>query len=272
MAPCDWDVDPADYPGVCPGWADYSADIKEVALELAVGFLWGATGRRYGVCPVVVRPGGQRYLSAPAYAAFPVWPGQEPLFTGPYLYGGTWYNAPAGCSSACCGSAGCAVVLRGPVASVDEVTIGDEVVPPSAYRVDVAGGAWLLQRTDGECWPGCQNMAADEGEPGSFTVRYGAGVALPAMLKIATAALACQHGKFLTGGACSLPSRMTRMSRQGIEIEVDSPDPDDGKTGVKLVDDVISTLNPSGRKSPPLVLSPDLPEACDRFPMIPAGS
>ncbi len=272
MAPCDWDVDPGDYAGVCPDWASYSADVREAALELAVGFLWGATGRRFGVCPVTVRPGGQRMLAAPAYAAFPVWPGQEPAVTGPYLYGGTWFNAPAGCSSACCGSAGCAVVLRGPVASVEEVLIGEETVPPSAYRVDVSGGAWLLQRIDGECWPGCQNMAAEEGEPGSFVITYGAGVRLPAMLKIATAALACEFGKSLIGGACSLPAKMTRLSRQGVEVEVASPDPAAGTTGVKLVDDVIATLNPSGRKSPPLVLSPDLPEACDRSTVIPAGS
>lgn len=272
MAPCDWDVDPADWPTVCPGWADYNDDLKEAALELAVGFLWGATGRRFGVCPVTVRPGGQRFLAAPAYAAFPVWPGQEPIVAGPYLFGGTWFNAPAGCSSACCGTSGCAVVLRGPVATVERVEIDGEEIPASDYRVDVTGGAWLLVRTGGGCWPGCQNMAADEGEDGTFVVEYGAGRALPAMLKIATAALACEYAKSLTGGACSLPAKMTRLSRQGVEVEVAPPDPDNGRTGIKLVDDVIQTLNPSGRQRPPVVLSPDQPESCDRVTMIYPGS
>lgn len=272
MAPCDWGVDPADYPGVCPGWADYSAEIQEAALELAVGFLWGATGRRFGVCPVTVRPAQSRFIPAAAYQAYAAWPGQQATVSGPYLFGGTWFNAPAGCSSACCGSDGCAIVLRGPVATVEEVVVDGEIIPASAYRVDVGGGAWLLQRTDGECWPGCQRWSADEGEEGAFSVTYGAGYALPAMLKIATAALACQFGQSLTGGACSLPAKMTRLSRQGVEVEVSPPDPDDGKTGVKLVDDVIATLNPNGRQRPPVVLSPDLPESCDRVTMIPAGS
>lgn len=269
MAPCNWDVDPT---SVCPGWEGYSDEVKEAALELAVGFLWGATGRRFGVCPITVRPGDQRQIAAAAYVAFPVWPGQEPMVAGPYLYGGAWFNAPAGCSSSCCGSAGCAIVLRGPVATIEEVLIGDEVVPASAYRVDVASGAWLLQRVDGDCWPGCQNMAANEGEPGTFAVTYGAGRALPAMLRIAAGLLACEYGKFLTGGACSLPAKMTSLTRQGVTVEVEPPDPDNGRTGIRMVDDVISTLNPSGRQRPPVVLSLDQPEACDRVTMIYPGS
>lgn len=269
MAPCNWDVDPE---GVCPGWAGYSNQVKEAAIEMAVGFLWGATGRRYGVCLVTVRPGQGRFIAAEAYLAYPVWPGQQPVVAGPYLFGGTWYNLPSGCSSACCGSAGCAIVLRGPVASVDEVQIGDEVIPASAYRVDVASGAWLLVRTDGECWPGCQNMAANEGEEGFFSVTYGAGRTPPNMLLIAAGLLACEYGKFLSSGSCGLPARMTSLTRQGVTVEVEPPDPDEGRTGIKLVDDVIATLNPSGLKSPPIVLSPDQPERCDRVTMIYPGS
>lgn len=269
MAPCEWNIDPA---GVCPDWADYSADVKEAALDLAVGFLWAQTGRRYGVCPMTIRPGNQRQGTPRAYVAFPVWPGQEPFPGGPYLFGGSWFNAPAGCSSACCGSAGCAVILRGPVATVEEVTVDGEVVPASAYRVDVSGGAWLLQRVDGLCWPGCQNMAVSEDEEGSFAVTYGYGVVPPPMLRIAAGMLACEYGKFLTSGSCGLPAQMTSLTRQGVTVEVAPPDPETGSTGIKIVDDVIAALNPSGRKSPPLVLSPDQPERCDRLTAIYPGS
>jgi hypothetical protein len=269
-APCEWDVDPVEL-GVCSGWADYPEATRETALTLASTFLWGATGRRFGVCPVTIRP-SQPGGTELAYQAFPAAPGLSGLGVpgGPFLFGGRWFNA--GCASACCGNQACAVVLRGPVHSVDEVLVDGEVIPASAYRVDVTGGTWLLVRTDGLCWPLCQNFTAEEGQPGAFSVTYGLGRALPVPLQVATALLACEYAKALTGGACKLPSRMTRLSRQGVEVELEPPAPADGKTGIREVDDVIQALNPSRRQRPPVLLSPDLPEACDRATVIPAGS
>lgn len=270
-APCTtWDVDPAAL-GVCSGWADYTADVKEAALQLATLWLWGATGRRFGGCPVVVRP-AQRRGEPLAYQDFPVIPGSEGLGVpgGPYLFGGRWYNA--GCTSGCCGSGGCAIVLRGPVLAVDQVLVDGDVVSPGAYRVDVTRGAHLLVRTDGGCWPTCQNFTRATTEPGTFEVTYQLGEEIPAALELAAALLACEYGSKLTGGRCALPAKMTRISRQGVEIEVDPPTPATGMTGIKMVDDVITALNPSGRKSPPRVWSPDLPENCDRITTVPAGS
>jgi hypothetical protein len=269
-APCDWVVDPVEL-GVCSGWADYPEPLRETALALASTFLWGATGRRYGVCPVTIRP-SQTDRSELAYQAFPVAPGLGGLGVpgGPFLFGGRWFNS--GCASACCGNSACAVVLRGPVASVDEVLVDGEVVPASAYRVDIASGTYLLVRIDGLCWPMCQNFTAETDEEGTFEVTYGLGLALPLSLQVAAALLACEYAKHLTGGACSLPAKMTRLSRQGVEVEVAAPDPASGTTGIKMVDDVIQALNPSKRQRPPLVLSPDLPEACDRMTVIQAGS
>jgi hypothetical protein len=269
-APCEWDVDPVEL-GVCSGWADYPEATREAALELAATFLWAATGRQFGVCPVTVRP-GQAAGPEVAYQEYAVLPGHDGLGRpgGPFLFAGRWFNA--GCASACCGQAACAVVLRGPVHSVDEVLVGEETIPASAYRVDVTGGTWLLVRTDGECWPLCQNFVAGEGETGAFVVTYGLGRPLPSALQVATALLACEYAKALTGGACKLPSRMTRLSRQGVEVELEPPEPGDGKTGIREVDAVIASLNPSKRQRPPVVLSLDLPEACDRVTIVPAGS
>lgn len=269
-APCEWDVDPVAL-GVCSGWADYPEPLQETALALASTFLWGATGRRYGVCELTVRP-SQTNRSELVYQDFVVAPGLGGLGTpgGPFLFGGRWFNS--GCASACCGNSACAIVLRGPVASVDEVMVGDEVIPASAYRVDVTGGNYLLVRIDGECWPMCQNFTASPGEEGSFEVTYGIGLVLPVALQVAAALLACEYAKHLSGGACALPAKMTRLSRQGVEVEVASPDPAAGTTGIKMVDDVIQALNPSKRQRPPVVLSLDLPEACDRVTVVQAGS
>lgn len=269
-APCTWDVDPTDL-GVCSTWADYSAEVQATALSLATLYLWANTGRQYGPCPITVRPSQTLRGGEIVYQAFPVAPGLGGLGVpgGPFLFGGRWFNS--GCASACCGSA-CAIVLRGPVADIISVDIDGDTVPASAYRVDITGGAYLLVRTDGECWPVCQNFTADEGEIGSFTVDYLIGRALPDALAVAAAALACEYAKDLTGGVCKLPARMTRLSRQGVEVEVEPPSPDEGRTGIRIVDDVIASLNPSRRQSPPLVMSPDLPENCDRVTTWTGGS
>jgi hypothetical protein len=267
--PCAWDVTvPTDF---CATWGDYPQATKDSALWLASTWLWGATGRRYGVCPTTVRP-SQSSRGELGYQTFAHTPGAEGLGVpgGPFLFSGRWFNA--GCASACCGSSACAVVLRGPVAEVDEVLVGEEIVAPSAYRVDVTGGAWLLVRTDGECWPACQNMTAGPGEADTFEVTYGLGTVVPEALAIATAILACEYAKHLTGGVCSLPAKMTRLSRQGVEVEVAPPDPASGTTGIKMVDDVVSTLNPGKLRQPPRVMSLDLPEGCDRFTTWVGGS
>jgi hypothetical protein len=92
------------------------------------------------------------------------------------------------------------------------------------------------------------------------------------MLAVAAAMLACEFSKALAGGPCKLPSKMTRLSRQGVEVELEPPDPADGKTGIREVDMVVSMLNPGKRQGAPVVMSPDLPETCDRVTVIGAGS
>lgn len=268
--PCAWDtVVPSDY---CADWETYPQATKDTALWLASTWLWAATGRQFGPCPVTIRP-SQSNRAEILYQSFEVIPGAQAGLGspgGPFLFGGRWFNS--GCASACCGAAGCAIVLRGPVTEVIEVMVGDEEVPPSAYRVDITGGVYLLVRRDGDCWPSCQNFTADEGEEGSFSVTYALGKEVPEVLAIATAQLACEWAKGISGAVCALPARMTRLSRQGVEVEVAASDPATGTTGILLVDNVVSSLNPSRLKSPPLLLSPDLPENCDRMTVWAGGS
>ena len=263
--PCGWDVVvPSE---LCSDWDARPQTIKDTALWLASTYLWAATGRQYGPCPVEVRPLQPRFFD-PAYRAYPVWPGHDPAVAPfPFLFAGAWFNA--GCGVACCARRTCDIVLRGPVHEIVEVLVHGEVIGPDAYRVDVAQGAWRLVRTDGECWPTCQNVDADPDAEGAFSVVYAIGRPVPEALAIATALLACEYAKLLAGGACALPARMTRLSRQGVEVEVAPADPAEGLTGLKMVDDIVAQLNPSKRKSPPLLLSPDLDDACDRYPVIP---
>jgi hypothetical protein len=253
---------------VCSAWDDYPQATQDSALWLASTYLWAATGRQYGPCPVTVRP-MQRRGSPVQYQDFPLYPGQAASGpTGPFLFAGQWFNQS--CATACCRTS-CALVLRGPVAEIIDVLIGDEEVSPSTYRVDVSGGAWLLVREDGTCWPSCQNASAPAGDPDTFTVTYALGRALPEALAIATAILACEYAGSISGGECRLPVQMTSLSRQGVEVQVSPPEPATGETGIPEVDRVVWSLNPSRRQSPPQLLSLDLPEACDRMTVLPAG-
>lgn len=253
---CGWTIDPAAL-GVCDDWAERPAGVRAAALRIASLYMWGATGRQFGICPTTVRPQqGRDCGPLDGYRDYVALPGQDATGGGPYLFGGRWYNA--GCGTGCC-SDGCAVVLRGPVASVISVVVADEVLEESAYRVDVQGGQYLLMRTGGSCWPTCAR------EPGSFEVTYGLGKALPIALAVATAQLACEYAKSFAGGACALPARMTRLSRQGVEVQIEPPSPEAGLTGMREVDAVITALNPSRRQDRPVLLSPDLAGRRDRM-------
>src|SRR5690606_37078866 len=106
-----------------------------------------------------------------------------------------------------------------------------------------------------------------------FVVTYCVGRKIPEALAIATAILACEYAKGRTGGDCRLPAEMTWLSRQGLEVEVEPANPDEGLTGINEVDAVVRALNPSRRARPPVLLSPDLPETCDRMTVVgPGGS
>jgi hypothetical protein len=267
MIPCEWEVIVPDE--LCPSWAAKSDTIKNSALWMASTVLWGLTGRQYGTCPVTVRPAQDQFFD-PAYRDYVVRPGQQPGSAGPYLFAGVWRNC--GCGSSCCCQAECAVVLDGPVAAINEVLVSGLVVPSSSYRVDIKQGAYLLVRLDGTCWPTCQSFQAAEDAAGAFAVTYERGRAVPEALAIATAIMACEYATFLSTGECGLPPKMTTMTRQGVQIEVEPPAPADGLTGITQVDAVVAALNPGRRQRPPVVLSLDLPEQnCDRITLIQPG-
>ena len=104
------------------------------------------------------------------------------------------------------------------VASITEVNIDGEVLPPDAYRVD---NFRLLVREDGECWPACQSMGRPLGTPGTMGITYVPGVAPGAAGLWAAGVLACEYALACTGGKCRLPSSVTSVSRQGVTMVMD---------------------------------------------------
>jgi len=254
--PCGWVIERCGGCGSC--WEKLKPEVRDRAGGLASLVIWAATGRQYGLCEMTVLPCNPT-AQAPAYQTFPLATGYDPWALGgssglaqPVVADGQWFNR---CSGGCACRAACEVPLPGPVYDVTDVLIDGESVDPFAYEVHNAG---LLVRVDGDCWPTCQTYGVEV--PG-FQVIYRRGDAIPAEVLGAAETLACEYAKACQGKACALPARMTRLSRQGVEVEVAQIPKDQRgriRTGVRIVDDIIDAVNPYGLVERPTVLSPDL--------------
>lgn len=263
-------------PDVCDPWpleptcCDLPDGTDEALIErwhrIASITLWRLSGRRWGPsCPVTVRPCGRTCVED-----LTRWTTVGPQ-TGsrvPYIGAdGAWRNAAlCGCPSHCSCSELCEVRLDGPVHDIVEVLVDGEVLVPEAYRVDVPN---VLVRTDGECWPACQDMAAPCGEPGTVCVTYRIGLTLDEAAIAAVSELTCELLKAcLPGQQCKLPGNTTRLARQGSTmayrqgVTVEGFDPTvvfaEGRTGLPAVDMWIATMNPYRQPYASRAYSPDL--------------
>lgn len=256
MGACDWILNTS----CCSGWDAYPAPLKATATDWAVGILDSLTGHQYSQCPVTIRPCGPRCSGYGGYMTWPAgWPGQtgsgQPWML-PYIDGGgQWRNCTCGDGGCSC-SARCEVPIPGP-ATVTEVRVDGLVLDSSAYRVD---SGHLLVRTDGECWPHCQDMNVGTDEAGSFAVTLSPGLPLPPAGKIAAGELACEFAKACSGdSSCALPQQLQSLTRQGIDVQVmdASAVVADGLTGLANVDLWIRSVNPKSKRQRSRVFSLD---------------
>ena len=251
MAPCGWTVTTCGGCGKC--WDGYTPDQRERAETIAATIMWAATGRRYGLCTVTVSP-ARACATEPLYQTYEVGGAFGYGLASPVIDGGTWYNRPAG---GCCAT-GCAAELVGPTskANIVSVTVDGVLVDADAYLV--ADGHQLV-RVDGQCWPCCPSFT----DPTAFAVTYRQGIAIPPAVQAGFERLACDIAKACVGAPCALPARMTRLTRQGVDIEVEPiPTTERGLilTGIKDVDDIIMADNPGRITAPPMVMTPDIPQ------------
>lgn len=255
MPACGWTIERCGCGGsTC--WDGLKPAAKVVATTLAVNVLWAATGRRYGPCELTVMPCNPQPREA-LYQTFPVgydtW-GDSGGGLVPYIdVGGTWRNSSCGAGCRC--AAACEVPLPGPVASVSEVTVDGEVIGPSVYEVH---DGEMLVRIDGACWPTCVRYGDEI--PG-FTVTYRRGETIPPAVQAAAEMLACEFARSCTGGECRLPQRLASLTRQGVELAVNTIESfgDMIFTNIPVVDQVIAADNPRRLQGRPQVFSPDLP-------------
>lgn len=229
--------------------------------DRAEAFAWAAlralTGAQTGNCPFTLRPCAARCNPRQTWRTAPVGTGfyNGDGFFSPYMENGALFNG-CGCGDECnCGGSLSIIYLPGPVAEVREVKVDGAVLPPSAYRL--YNGNELV-RIDGERWPGCQDIAEPDTEVGTFSVSMVQGYPVDQVINVAAGVLAYEFYLGCHGKACRLPSNVTSISRQGVDIELAGGMFAEHYIGIPEVDVVIAMLNPYGLKMPPAFWSPDM--------------
>lgn len=222
---------------------DLVADVGEPraldALEFASYVLWALSGRIYGPVRTVIEAYDTRQTLASGAKPYPVFLNGRP------------YNTSA-CSK--CSCVGCGVYhrtrLRGyPVRSILDVWVNGCLLSRHDYALLDMSVLGL--------------MSADVCNAQCMVVRYAYGSGVPAGGKNAVVKLAEQLLEAGRGGECSLPERVTSVSRQGMSWTL--LDPQDflsqGRTGIYEIDLLLSSLNPARALARPRVFSPDLERA-----------
>jgi hypothetical protein len=245
-------------------WNTFPPSVQVYALDFATTVLWGATGRRFGLCTETVRPCQRGQI--PAYLTFPAIFDPYGGAGGAYAWG--LLGLSGGTSSmlvnfACCPGGTCqcsdsGINLPGPVGSVSNVTINGSTLDPNAYRLD----GHRLVRQDGYAWPQTQDFSKAAGQTNTWSVTYTRGEPVPDALNRAAGLYAIEVGKARNKGTCALPQRVTSIARQGVSVTTVPVELylQKNLTGVADVDQIILTYNPFGLRSRPRVSSPDLTE------------
>jgi len=149
-----------------------------------------------------------------------------------------------------------------PVGGIASVWMDGAELDPTAYRVDNGN---RLVRTDGDCWPSCQDMGSPLGQPCTLGITYVPGIVPGAAGEWAAGLLACEYIKACTGGKCRLPSAVTSISRNGTTMEMTAGLFANNITGIREVDAYVASVNPYALRTPTMVWSPDLEPSRHRY-------
>jgi len=213
--PCGpWPLDPS----CCPDWPDDPGQWntgQRAAAEIATDVLWRLTAGRYGLCEEVIRLCRDDCTTHSSGGLLQ-----------PVMEARRWYNRTCGCSPASCLCTPlCTLTLPGPVHSVLTVRQDGEVVPPAAYVLHRTPTGDRLVRTDGACWPRCQQLDRPDTEPGTLSVGYVRGMEVPAAGRRAVGQLACEIAKLCAGApdGCALPTGTKTVTREGVAYEIVPP-------------------------------------------------
>lgn len=258
---------PADLPASCNAYG-VDAGVQADALQFASDTLFLLSGRRWpGVCTATVRPCSRSTAGSLLGWSIPfggTGAGGAPF--GPFGYVGSWGEA-CGCNavdSCGCGSLPSITLGAEPVVSIDQVKIDGNVLSPSLYRVDNYRELVRVAAADGSNpgWPCCQRMDLADTHVGTWSVTFKYGGTPPVGGVLAAGVLACEIMKAIDPslGECSLPSRATSITRQGVTVQLLDPMQvfAEGLTGIALVDGWLRSVNPHKLSRRSRVWSPDV--------------
>lgn len=237
--------------------------VTGVALQAASDILYMLSGQQFGLCTFTFRPcrddcfgnaGGWPFLGGGWWQ----WGGGM-MWPRPVLFDGAWFNLTCG---SCPGSCSCGpletTMLPGPVHAINEVKVDGVPLLTTAYRVD---NFRELVRTDGGRWPICQNMAAADTQPNTWSVTAVIGQEVPAAGQLAVGELTVEIANSICGQACRLPAGTTTVTRQGVTVDVLSLQDllERGLLGLRFSDIFVATYNPHHLRTAPQVFDVDRP-------------
>lgn len=227
-------------------------ELAQIAIESATFVLWVLSARKYGgvrttteiYCQAGLDEIGMDLVRTPQPTGWQVWP---------YLREGVLTNMIGGG----CGVCGCPHLIRlrgGPILSVESMVVGGRQL--SSDEIAIYDYSYVSAGKN-RCWASCDDVE----------VTYTFGAPPPSLGKRAAKELADQFILAATGDdECSLPQRVTSVSRQGMSWTLLDPQDflDKGLTGLYLVDLFLRTANPNGAQLRARVFSPDVPRGKTR--------
>lgn len=219
---------------------DPDSAYAQEAVESASYIMWVLSGRKYGG----VRTTTETYCQNRYGGSWVDTMGM------PVLVQGEMYNLCGECTR-------CAhtIKLRGtPIINVTEVWLNDELL--DLDDIEIVDRAQIAPPPL-SCWGSCSDV----------TVTYQYGAVPPIAGVHAATALANQFIWASTDDdRCTLPQRVTSVSRQGVSWTLlDTQDfLQQGRTGIYAVDLFLKVVNPDQARMRPRVFSPDLPSARTR--------
>lgn len=209
-------------------------DLLDTVRLASQELLWAMSGRRFGVCTIT--EGYRLPCTSPCYV-----PWADDF--GPGVEWRLGYDRRRRC---------CAIPLhQNPVRGIIAVSVfGDELTPDEYYL-----GRNTLYRI-GECFP-CD----DECDTPPVEVTYTYGIDPPVLAKLALGELACEMLMALTGADCRLPSNAVSVSRQGVTVDLGTPEVlfQQNRLGLPICDEFLRMVNPDALRQRSQVYSPDTP-------------
>lgn len=257
---------------------DLDAYVLADALADASFLLNAWSAFAYNQCETTVRPcaaygpahGAPEWVPPAGAVSWGMWPYQYATaagWGGPWWWDSTW--GYCGCTSTtplsrrgdCAGGPSQIGLGAAPVFSVSEVLVDGAVVPAADYRVD--DRRWLVRLpttgTTKAYWPSCQRLDLPATETGTFQVTFTYGNPPPETGVRAAIDLACQIATERCAGECTIPTNVTQLSREGVQIALVRPSEavlDNYPLSVRAF---LNAVNPGGLRRRPRVFSPDLP-------------